>query len=174
MEKTAAALFRRVPGGGDLDIRIKQAEEIHLVGYKGNTNRGFYIIPRLWSRLYGAKHRIPNRIHTDFVTGVNVYTGDFPRTSSSPAFAYYAAVEVSEIAYTDPKMSSLTLPAGKYAVFSYMGRSQDSLAPVMEYIYKEWLPQSGVRINPEYDFARYSESIDERNQSIIEIWLPLL
>lgn len=163
-----------IRGDVDLDIRIKQAEEIHLVGYKGNTNRGFYIIPRLWSRLHGAKHRIPDRIHSEFVTGVNLYSGDFPRTSGSPSFDYYAAVEVAKIAQVDPKMSSLTLPAGRYAVFSYRGRSQDSLAPVMVYIYKEWLPQSGMRINPAYDFARYGESLDEKNLGVIEIFVPLL
>lgn len=61
-------------------------------------------------------------------------------------------------------------------MFTYKGKSEDSLEPVMDYIYKEWFPESSCQFNEnaKFDFIRYGEEMDEHNQSNIEVWIPIV
>lgn len=159
-----------------MDIKVVDSEPIYLVGYMGNTQQGFLVIPRLWHKLHKVKKEIPNRACMDYLVGLNDYSKIFSFEEKQPAFDYYAAVEVSTLDQIPSKMQAATLPAGKYAVFTFRGKSQDSLQPVVDYIYKVWFPQSNCQLNEQakYDFARYSEIVDEKGQNNIEVWIPII
>lgn len=159
-----------------MDIEMIEKEELFLVGFKGNTKKGFFMIPRLWHKLHKAKSKIKNRLDLEFVIGVNDYSGDSIFIEEHPSFDYYAAVEVSKPEDIAPDMSVLTLPAGKYVVFIYKGKAKDSMQPVMDYIYKEWFPQSNCQLNEKtrVDFVRYGEKTDEKGESRIEVWVPVV
>lgn len=167
--------FEQLKGDRIMDIKIVDSKNIYLVGYRGNTKKGFFVLPRLWHKLHKVKNQIKNRTCQDYTVGLNDYSKYFTFEDKQPAFDYYAAVEVSDIAEVPSKMSSITLPAGKYAVFNYCGRAKDSIQPVMEYIYKEWFPQSNYQMNEyaKYDFTRYGEITDDKNESNIEVWIPI-
>jgi AraC family transcriptional regulator len=159
-----------------MDIEMIEKEEINLVGFKANTQKGFFVIPILWNKLHKEKSNIKNRLDLDFVVGINDYSNDSIFKEEQPAFEYYAAVEVSKPDGIASDMNVLTLPAGKYATFSYHGKSQDSMQPVMDYIYKEWFPQSNCQLNDKarVDFIRYGEKTDEKGNSRIEVWVPII
>lgn len=158
-----------------MDIEMIEKEEMHLVGFKANTKKGFFVIPRLWHKLHKEKSSIKNKLDLDFVVGVNDYSNDSLLKEEHPAFDYYAAVEVSKLEGIATDMSVLTLPAGKYVVFIYKGKAKDSMQPVMDYIYKEWFPQSNCQLNDKarMDFIRYGEKMDEKGNSRIEVWIPI-
>lgn len=137
-----------------MDIEIIEKEEINLVGFKANTKKGFFVIPRLWHKLHKEKSCIKNRLDLDFVIGINDYSSDSIFKEEYPAFEYYAAVEVSKPDGIASDMSVLTLPAGKYVIFIYHGKSKDSMQPVMDYIYKEWFPQSNCQLNDDELWSR--------------------
>lgn len=157
-------------------IEIIEREEICLVGYKCPTNGGFWVIPRLWKKLHKNKQTIKNRLNLKFTVSLDDYSGNTACEEKHPAFDYYAAVEVSVPQELAPDMDTITLPKGKYVVFSYRGRAQDSLEPVMNYIYKEWFPQSSCQLNEQapFDLTRYGEEVDEKGQSAIEVWIPII
>lgn len=159
-----------------MDIEMIEKEEINLVGFKANTKEGFFVIPRLWHKLHEEKSSIKNRLDLDFVVGINDYSSDSIFKDEQPAFEYYAAVEVSKPDEISSDMSVLTLPAGKYVIFIYRGKSEDSMQPVMDYIYKEWFPQSNCQLNDKarLDFIRYGEKTDEKGNSRIEVWIPIV
>lgn len=159
-----------------MDIEMVERDEVFLVGFKGNTKMGFFVIPRLWSKLHRAKSKIKNRLDMNFVIGANDYTGDTLYQEEHPSFDYYAAVEVSKPEEITPDMSVLALPAGKYVVFIYKGKAKDSMQPVMDYIYKEWFPQSSCQLkeSARMDFIRYGENADEKGNSRIEVWVPVV
>lgn len=73
-------------------------------------------------------------------------------------------------------MVSKSLPESDYVVFTYKGKSQDSMEPVVNYIYKEWFPESTCLPdeNAKFDLVRYGEEIDENDESIIEYWVPII
>lgn len=111
----------------------------------------------------------------DFVVGVNDYSSDSIFKEKHPSFDYYTAVEVSKPEEIASDMSMKTLPAGKYVVFVYNGKAKDSMQPIMDYIYKEWFPQSNCQLNDRarIDFVRYGEKTDEKGNSRIEVWVPI-
>lgn len=159
-----------------MDIQLIDREEMYFVGFKGNTKRGFFIIPRLWKKLHKEKNNIANRVCSDFVIGINDYTSDYKYEEDHPTFEYYAAVEVTQSEEISLKMNAITLPAGRYAVFTYQGKSKDTIQPVMDYIYKEWFPQSSCQLNEniKIDFVRYGEKTNDKGQNQIEVWIPIM
>ena len=163
-------------GGRIIYIEMVESEAICLLGYMGNTRKGFFVIPGLWHKLHRIKDRLPNRICMDYLVGLNDYSKNFSFEERQPSFDYYASVEVSVLKQIPNRMQAITLPAGKYAVFTFRGKSQDSLQPVVEYIYKVWFPQSTCQLNEQaqYDFARYGEQMDEKGQSNIAVWIPII
>lgn len=60
--------------------------------------------------------------------------------------------------------------------FKTLFKCSPQVQPVADYIYKEWFPQSTCQLNESarYDFARYGELVDEKGESLIEYWLPIL
>ena len=167
---------------GDRMMEVKTVEEkaIDLVGYDGNTKKGFWVIGNCWKKLHKNKGKIAGRINTGFLIGVNDYSA-FEEGEKNPAFHYIAAAEVGggEGASEEklPRgMKRFILPAGKYLVFSFRGKNEDSLQPVTEYIYQQWFPNSTCRFDETrmYDFAEYGEVTDEKGESEIRYWVPIV
>ncbi len=166
----------KLKGDRIMDIQLIEREEMCFVGFKGNTKRGFFVIPRLWQKLHREKNRINNRVNPDFLIGINDYSKDCKFEEGHYTFDYYAAVEVTKPEELSAKMSVISLPAGKYVAFTYQGKSKDSVQPVMDYIYKEWFPYSTCQLNEDVrlDFVRYGEKTNEKGQNQIEVWIPIL
>ena len=163
---------------GDRIVNIELAEkgELYFVGFKGNTRKGFLVIPRLWHKLQKEKSKISNRISTDFVIGINDYSKYAFSEDKQIAFDHYAAVEVDSLEKILSKMNSIMIPASKYVIFTYEGKASDSIQPVMDYIYKEWFLQSNCELNENarLDFVRYSEKLNEKGLNQIEVWIPIV
>lgn len=166
---------RQLRGDRIMDFKIVQAEEILLVGYKASTVKGFSVIPKCWAQMERRKNHIPNRVDRDTLVALDDYTCDFAE-GNQPAFDYYAAAEVSSLEDVPPGMATRRLPPGKYVVFSYKGTPQDSMQPVVEYIYREWFPQSTARLNEQamYDFSKLGEVLDSEGRGDVEFWVPIL
>lgn len=166
---------KQLRGDKIMNFKIVESDKILLIGYKANTGNGFSVIGKCWGKLEQAKDGIANRTDVDTVIALDDYATDFT-CSEQPAFDYYAAVEVSSLSEVPQGMDVRELPASKYVVFSYKGSPQDSMQPVVEYIYKEWFPQSSAQLdeNNMIDFARLSERLDEDGKGDVELWIPIL
>ena len=146
-----------------------------VVGYCSSTKGGFAGIGRCWRRFHAKKDRISGCTNKEFLIGINDYSY-YPCKGLDQVFRYIAGAEVMQ-EYTAPKgMQKFTLPAGRCVVFSFRGRNEDSLQPVVEYIYGEWFPDSTCRFDDDrrYDFARYGEQLDEHGESEIQLWVPVM
>lgn len=170
-------VFRREKLRGDriLTVTMREAKELSVVGYCSSTKGGFAGIGRCWRRFHAKKDRISGCTNEEFLIGINDYSY-YPCKGLDQVFRYIAGAEVMQ-EYTAPKgMQKFTLPAGRYAVFSFRGRNEDSLQPVVEYIYGEWFPDSTCRFDEDrrYDFARYGEQLDEHGESEIQLWVPVM
>jgi predicted transcriptional regulator YdeE len=141
-----------------------------------NTKKGFSVIGKCWRNLHARKELIEHRIDMDFLIGLNDCSIDFSYENEQPAFDYYAAAEVSAFPILPQGMLMKELPASKYIVFCFRGKTKDSLQPIVDYIYKEWFPQSTCQFNNNamYDFAKYGESADKDGNSDIEYWVPIV
>ncbi len=169
--------IKRDPRGEFIvDVRTEQSHEIKLVGYKANTRFGFLSIGLCWKRLLRKISIIENRSDSRILIGLNDYKLFSIEDKNQPSYDYYATVEVDHFTNTEKKLDKKTLPACSYIVFKLIQKKEDSLQSVMEYIYKEWFLESTYKLNEDakYDFAKYSEDIDENGNSDIEIWIPVI
>ena len=166
---------KRLRGDMAMDIKIADSEKILLVGYKENTKKGFSVIGKCWRKLHLNKKKICNRTDKNYLIGLNDYI-DFSYENEQPAFIYYAAAQVNDFSEVPKGMETRELPASKYIVFTFRGKNQDSLQTIVEYIYKEWFPQSTCQLNEnaKYDFAKYGENTDKNGNSNIEYCVPIL
>ncbi|MBS7008519.1 AraC family transcriptional regulator [Anaerostipes sp.] len=164
---------KKIPGDMILNIKMAEEDGMLLIGYDGSTKRGFGSIGRCWKLMHKHKYEIVNRSEMDFLIGVNDYA---EYESSGPVFHYIVAAQVTSLERIPAHMKAFTLPPGKYAVFSFRGKNEDSLQPAAEYIYEEWFPNSACRFNERnlYDFVKYGEETAENGRSDIQFWIPVL
>ncbi len=94
----------------------------------------------------------------------------FPET-----FRYTAALRVTGDAVSVPEgMEKINMPAERYAVFTHKG-STDTLPETNDYIWKTWLPRSGLELADSPDIELYSKEWDPiLKEGNIEIYLPVI
>lgn len=167
---------KQIRGDRIMNIRTEEAGEIRIIGFHKNTRLGFLAIGQCWRLLHKNKGKIPGRTDPDFLIGLNDYSNHIRYGENPHIFDYYAGAETASISPVPSKMEAKVLPAGKYVVFSFHGKNEDSMQPVVEYIYQEWFPQSTCRLNENarFDFVKYGETVDSEGKSIIEYWVPIL
>jgi len=73
-------------------------------------------------------------------------------------------------------MTTKSLPASQYIVFSLKGHNEESMQDIIEYIYNHWFLETTLLFNQNcmYDFVKYGEQSDEQGMSLIEYWIPIL
>lgn len=159
-----------------MEVTTVDSGSIYLIGIRKNTRFGFHVIGQCWRQLHARKHLIHDRKNREFLIGLNDYTSWNVNDEKQPAFDYLAAAEAEAPGEPPKGMECRELPPSRYIVFRFRGRNKDSLQPVADYIYKEWIPRSTCRLNEHarYDFARYGEAGDEEGKSVIEFWVPVL
>lgn len=88
-------------------------------------------------------------------------------------FEKWAAVEVSNYEEIPGNMETLTIPEGLYAVFTYKGPSSE-VAKLYQYIFIEWLPGSGYKLDQRPHFAIMGEKYSNiRSDSEEDICIPI-
>jgi AraC family transcriptional regulator len=167
---------KQLRGDMIMNIELIQSPKILLVGYTANTKKGFKVMGKCMKQLQANQKSIANRADTNSLIGLNDYTRNFNCESAHPIFDFYAAFEVTEFSTIPEGMVTKELPAGNYIVFKFIGKPQDSLQPVADYIYREWFPQSTCQFNEQamYDFTKSFEALDRKGNSEIEYWVPVL
>ena len=157
------------------DVRIEEKNSMIFVGMKANTSKGFYVIGKCWHQLHKYKHLILNRMDNDFLVGINDYSF-FEKNKEQPHFDYYAVAEVVDLKDVPVNMTTKSLPASQYVVFSLKGHNEESMQDIIEYIYNHWFLETTLLFNQNcmYDFVKYGEQSDEQGMSLIEYWIPIL
>ncbi|GAA4834377.1 hypothetical protein GCM10023331_19530 [Algivirga pacifica] len=105
---------------------------------------------------------------------MTVYTPDhFINFHPANEFEKWAAVEVENFDQVPQGMETYTISEGRYAIFQYKGMSSDNR--IFEYIYNEWLPESGYELDnlrPHFEVLgeKYKNNDPESEE---EIWIPI-
>jgi AraC family transcriptional regulator len=101
--------------------------------------------------------------------------GIYYHLSDKPfAFEYLTAVMVSDDAPVPDGLVEKRLPARRHAVFTHRGHPS-GLRPLMDGIFRQWLPRSGHKAAGNPDFVEvYGEAFDPvLLEGVIEVWVPL-
>jgi len=152
--------------------KIIKLQKLLLVGMQtfGNVEDGSP--PQMWDLLKCNDLDIPNRINNHMSYAVETYTDE---TETLKKWFYMAGVEVDTLDSIPIQLSAKIIPDNTYACFEFKGSISPRLGELFQYIYKEWLPNSGYEQAQPYDIERYDErflgvGIDE---SVLEILIPI-
>ncbi len=155
--------------------RIVEMEPRLLIGLRIATTLAKNQTAALWQRFQPRRkeiaHQLPGALYS-----VEVYDEAFTRGEFSPVtrFEKWAAVAVSETSAVPEGMEVLVLPAGKYAVFTHKGLHSAALE-AFAYIFREWLPASGYRLDPrphvEVMGEKYHGPHDPYSEE--DFWIPI-
>lgn len=135
-----------------------------LVGLQIRTQPMSPEIPALWPKFVARIDEIANAAEPRVSYGAMRYEAGI--------LEYAAAISVTRVDRVPAGMSSIALPAGTYAAFSY---PLSGLGPGFGEIHNRIIPASNYRQAPGWFFERYDEKFDPSNpQSPVGIYLPVL
>jgi AraC family transcriptional regulator len=150
-------------------------EAFTVVGVERFTASGIPAIREAWDEFSKRSHEIQN-IVAPIAFGIEDYSRDFEMNAGGfPKYYYISSYEVLNTDAIPTGMTSKTIPAAEYAVFTYHG-SLAEIPQFFQYIYGEWMPSSGYKMDPalSLDFERYPEPVTDMHNAKVEIWVPVV
>lgn len=154
-----------------MEPRIAHRSAFNVVGMAEHfTPATSSRIPELWTRFVARLDEIPFRHGTD-TYGLCVDAD--PAGGEEAGFTYVAGVEVARIDAIPDGMMALTVPAGRYAVFTHRGHIS-RLPDTVKQIWGRWLPASPYRHVRRPDFEHYDARWDpQTGLGEIDVWVPI-
>ena len=153
----------------ELTPRLAEGDPMRVIGLSERYDAGAMgRIPEQWQRLQQRLGEVRNRTE-------QAQFGLFYQLGETPFEAeYVTGVMVADDAPLPAGFVERRLPARRHAVFTHRGRVA-GLQPLVDAIFREWLPGSGHAAGGNPDFVEvYGEDFDPaRLAGAIEVWVPL-
>ena len=153
-----------------LNPRIEEISLIKLVGLHQKMSYANDSTKSLWGAFMPRRKEILNAIENKFYS-LQVYPADFFRSFDiKKEFTKWAGLEVQNENTIPEGMSSFTVPAGKYAVFTHIGPDTS----IFQQIYGRWIPHSAYELDDRPHFELLDEHYKKGDpNSKEEIWIPI-
>lgn len=176
--KITMAYLDHLYGGINMQPVFKVIEEKRVIGLgtkfistlsPDNNNQS--VIPALWDQYVPRGHEIKSRISWADM-GVCFDPGQ-AKTHPDECF-YIAGTEVKSTDVVPVGMMTMTIPAGRYAIFTHKGSLQ-KLPMTMKYIYGSWLPKSGEKLREAPDLEIYDQRFKpDSEDSELDVYIPVI
>ncbi len=152
--------------------RIENLVEKKLVGKCLTMSLVKNRTAELWQGFMPVKNQISNKVSNDLIS-LQVYKPSyFTNFNPTLEFEKWATVEVTSFEMLPSEMETFTLMGGLYAVFHYVGSSNDP--SIFQYIYGTWLPNSDYTLDNRPHFELLGDKYKNNDPtSEEEIWVPI-
>ena len=151
--------------------KIEELKPKKLIGFHMEMSLSADKTMGLWQRFMPRWGEIKNRIGTDYISMQNY--GDNWTFLPESLFEKWAVVEVSSFSGVPSGMETYVLQGGKYAVFIHHGPAH-AAGKTMQYIFREWLPESANELDNREHFEILPEGYDPMDPAAEEeIWIPI-
>lgn len=130
--------------------------------------------PELWRSFMQSRSSIKH-VSNSLLYSLQVYDSPeyFSKFNPATPFQKWALCEVDQLADIPDGMQTFELPAGQYAVFHHKGGPANAAA-IFNYIFANWLPQSGYELDHRPHFEVLGEKYkNNAPDSEEEIWIPV-
>ena len=129
----------------------------------------------IWQLFMPRLKEITNAVSADLFSLQNYPENYFTNFTPETIFTKWAALEIKNFDTVPNGFEKLELSSGKYAVFNHKGNTE-MFAKTAQYIYTEWLPNSGFQLNNKPHFEVLGDNYlgHENPESEEEIWIPIL
>ncbi len=149
-------------------------ERTRLAGRSLQMSFAANLTGKLWEEL------MPLRFQLREIAGPELYSveiypdaGFFKHFNPHRNFEKWAAVSVPVETEFPASLQELIIPAGKYAVFLYRGKSTEA-ASFYQSIFQEWIPAAGYQLDDRPHMALMGDKYRNNDAaSEEEIWIPV-
>ena len=155
-----------------MEPRIEILKNKKLVGHRLKMSLAHNRTRELWSSFTPKIKHIKNRLSTDKIS-MQIFDSSY-HLSFDPTneFEKWATVEVADFSDVPAEMESFNLDGGVYAVFDYIGSSNDN--NIFQYIFTTWLPNSEYKLDNRPHFEVLGTQYKNNDPSSEEeIWIPI-
>lgn len=122
-------------------------------------------IPDVWERFGPYMGTVP--------TETGWYAYGVCMIDSDGTFTYVAGVEVERVDELPDEMTSVLVPAGRYAVFAHRD-SISTIRETLDAIFETWQPNTPYEVLRTPLFERYEQEFDPlTGKGGVEIWVPI-
>lgn len=158
-----------------MEYRIERIDGKLLVGIKQEMSYIDNKTALLWKSFMPFRNEVSNRVDNRYYS-MQIYEDAYDYGSFDPAtrFIKWAAVEVKSVKNIPANMGTYHMAGGMYAVFVHIGPASEFMKS-MSFIFDNWLPQSGYKIDKREHFEILEEGyspVDENARE--EIWVPII
>ena len=155
-----------------MEPRIEILEDKKLIGFRLKMSLTDNKTAKLWSSFVPKIKSIKNRLTADKIS-MQVYDSSYHKNfNPNNQFEKWATVEVVNFNDIPNEMEIFSLSGGEYAVFDYIGLSNDS--SIFQYIFMTWLPNSEYQLDNRPHFEVLGEKYKNNcPTSEEEIWIPI-
>lgn len=161
-------------GDKDMDYRIVERKEYEVIGklIKVSSKDGENLrrIPEFWRECYadGTIDRLCSIGAGNAVLGICM-----DMEYEKEQMSYMIAVE-SNGSFADSSLTTRTIPAANWAVFTSVGPMPGAIQKVWERIYQEWLPATGYEHAEAPELEVYPEGDTSAPDYRCEVWIPVI
>jgi AraC family transcriptional regulator len=144
-----------------------------IVGLQQDMTYAAYNPTLLWQRFMPRRKEIPNTVGEDLYS-IQVFSATFwEQFDTNTLFDKWVGIEVPDGDTVPADMKLLTIPAGLYAVFTFVGNEQ--MAPAFfEQIFSKWLPESIYELDNRPHFEILGSKYERHDPASEEtIWIPV-
>ena len=146
-----------------------------LIGYSIEMSLLDNQTQTIWQLFMPRLKEIKNAVSADLFSLQNYPENYFTNFTPETIFTKWAAVEVKDFENIPEGFKKLEITGGKYAVFLHKGNTE-MFAKTAQYIYTEWLPNSGFQLDNKPHFEVLGDNYlgHENPESEEEIWIPVI
>jgi AraC family transcriptional regulator len=146
-----------------------------LIGYSIEMSLLDNQTQTIWQLFMPRLKEIKNAVSADLFSLQNYPDDYFTNFTPETIFTKWAAVEVKNFENIPEGFEKLEIPSGKYAVFLHKGNTE-MFAKTAQYIYTEWLPNSGFQLDNKPHFEVLGDNYlgHENPESEEEVWIPII
>lgn len=124
-------------------------------------------IKQMWDERWPEIEQVPHQVNPAVCYGVCIMGEE-----ADGPFTYIAGMEVDQVEELPEDLARVELPEQTYAVFR---TTLPEIGQRYQYIYGEWLPQSGYERAPGPEFELYDDTFDPQNpQSLFDLYIPVV
>ncbi len=168
-------LLEHLNGGVTMEPEYKELDKALLaVGLGESFKIGeFEEIAKLWQTFESRRHEIED-IDPKFSLGICLEQHPDIPIEDGDKFIYIAAYSVSSDEKIPDGMNAVTIPAGKYAVFTHRGPI-DKMTQTVNYIWGTWIPRNSDKVRKGPDFEYYDDRFNPQTlEGEVDIYIPVV
>jgi len=156
-----------------INVEIKDIDEFNVIyvryigPYKGDEK----LFKKLFDKLFqwAGPRNLVNFPETKCI----IIYHDNPEITEENKLRTSVCISISKDAKVDGEIGKLTIPGGKYAVARFKLIGSDEFGEAWNWLYGQWLPQSGYEADDRPCFELYPEEKKENGKFIVDIYCPV-